>query len=164
MADIAQLAARLGGGAPGGGMPPSPAGAPPGGGGQPPGMPSAARPNIGPVTPSQPMAGNAAAAMNDLRNAAKILEKALPSIPMGSPLHTDILKITQQLTKHLQPGDGNDGLELQSLLQMARQSAQNSPTAALNRLMGGGAGGAPGGAPGMPAGGPPGGMPAPMAA
>lgn len=107
-----------------------------------------AKPNIGPATPAQPQMGNAAAAMNDLRNAAKILEKALPAIPMGTPLHTDILKITQQLSKHLQPGDGNDGLELQSLLQMARQQSQNSPQAALARLMGGG--GAAGGAPAAP--------------
>lgn len=102
--------------------------------GGPPGMPGA-KPNIGPVTTPQPASGNAAAAMNDVRNAVTMLEKALPAIPMGSPLHTEILSVTTKLAKHLTPGDGQPGLELQSLLQMARQASQSQPMAALSRLM-----------------------------
>jgi hypothetical protein len=134
MADISSLLSRLPGGAPGGGGPM------PGGGAMTP-----ARPNIGPVTTPQPHAGNVAAAMNDVRNALRMLEKSLPQIPLGTPLHTEILKATQTLAKHLQPGDGNEGLELQSLLQMARQASQSAPMSALSRI-----GAPPGAPPAMP--------------
>lgn len=150
MADIASLLSRFPGGGPPGAGGPSPAGAPP---------PMAAKPNIGPVTPVQPHAGGAAAALNEVRNAVTMLEKALPQIPMGSPLHTEILQTTQKLAKHLTPGEGNQGLELQSLLQMARQASQQQPMAALSRLMP-----PPGGAPAMPGGEGGGAPPMPMAA
>ena len=71
--------------------------------------------------------GNAVKAMSDVRNAVKMLETALPAIPMGSPLHTEILNTTKALLKHLQPGDGSPGLDLMSLLQMARNNAQAQP-------------------------------------
>lgn len=117
---------------------------------------------IGPVTTPQGNAGNAAAAMNDVRNAVMMLEKALPQIPMGTPLHTEILNVTQKLAKHMNPGDGNPGLELQSLLQMARSASQSQPMAALGRM-----GAAPGAGPAMmpgAEGGTGGGQPQPMAA
>lgn len=97
-------------------------------------MMGAAKPNIGPATAPQPNAGNQAAAMNDLRNALSMMEKALPAIPLGSPLHSEILSLTSKLAKHLAPGDGNQGLELQSLLQMARQASQGGPMAALAKM------------------------------
>lgn len=119
-----------------------------------------ARPNIGPVTTPQPNAGAAAAAMQDVQNAVRMLEQALPKIPMGTPLHTEILSATTKLSKHMQPGEGHQGLELQSLLQMARQASQQSPMAALSRMMP-----QPNQAPAMPAAGPGGGAPPmPMAA
>lgn len=115
------------------------------------GMPGAARPNIGPVTPSQPHAGTNAAAINDIHNAVVILEKALPSLPIGSELHTEVLQATTKLAKHLgQGGTGGEGLQMNSLLQMMRQASQQAPMAALNR-MGGGATPSMGGSPGGPA-------------
>lgn len=98
-------------------------------------MMGAARPNIGPVTTPQPHAGNASAAINDVQNAVKMLEKALPAIPMGTPLHAEILAAATKLAKHLGAGSGNEGLELQSLLQMARQASSSAPMAALSRMM-----------------------------
>lgn len=95
-----------------------------------------------------------------------MLEQALPNIPMGSPLHDDVLKTITNLGKHMQPGEGGQGMDMQSLLQMARQQAQQQPMSALSRMFpqqpnqppamppGGGAPGA-GGPPVMPTGGPP---------
>jgi hypothetical protein len=144
--------------------PPMPGGgAPPGGAPGPGGPMGAAKPNIGPVTTPQGHPGNAAGALNDVRNAVRMLEQALPNIPMGSPLHSELLATTTKLAKHLTPGEGNQGLELQSLIQMARQMSQSQPMAALSRLQA-----PPGAPPAMPAA-PPGGgeggaPPMPMAA
>jgi hypothetical protein len=99
----------------------------------------------------QPSPGNVGKAMNDVRNAVRMLEEALPKIPMGSPFHEAVMKAAQGLLKHMQPGDGNSGLELQSLLQAAKGQAQGAPMAALMRMNQGG-GGMP---PAMPAGGAP---------
>ena len=140
--------------------PPIAPGAPPAAPPPPGGMPPAA-PAIGPATLPQGNPGNAAKAMNDVRNAVRMLEEALPKIPMGSPFHEAVMKAAQGLLKHLQPGDGNNGLELQSLLQAAKQQSQGAPMAALMRM------GQPGGGGGMPPampppGGAPGGAPPPM--
>lgn len=142
---------------PPGGAPPMPGGPP---GASP--MAGAARANIGPATAPQAHGGTAAAAMNDLQNAIKMLEKALPSIPMGTPIHAAVLKAATDLSKHLGAGSGNEGLQLQSLLQMARQAQQNAPMAALSRIMPGPDGSPP--APIAPPGGGGGAPPMPMAA
>ena len=119
-----------------GGAPPG--GAPPGGPPNPaalaalaPKPPGSTPPNLGPVASPQPNMGNSVKAMSDVRNAVKMLESALPNIPIGSPLHGEILNSTKALLKHLQPGDGNSGLDLMSLLQMARGASQSQPMQAL---------------------------------
>ncbi len=78
--------------------------------------------------------GNTAAAMTDVRNAVQMLEKALPNIPMGTPLHEEIMKATSGLVKKLSQGDENQALQLQSLVQLMRQKSQQQPMAALSRL------------------------------
>ena len=93
--------------------------------------PAAAPGNLGPVTTPQPNMGNSVKAMSDIRNAVKMLESALPNIPMGSPLHAEILNSTKSIIKHLQQGDGSAGLDLMSLLQMARGASQAQPMQAL---------------------------------
>ncbi len=91
--------------------------------------------HAGPVTVPQANQGNAAAALVDVKNAVQLLQKALPMIPLGSPLHADILEVTKKLSKHVsQEGGGTDGLQLQSLLQMIKQSTQNSPMQAMMRM------------------------------
>lgn len=129
-ADIASLLGQLGGGGPPGGAPP---GATPSPTPQPPGM-MPAKPNIGAATAPQPNAGNEAAGMNKVQSALKMLEQALPEIPMGSDLHHEILKITTQLSKKLQPGTGSDGLQMQEMLQFLRNQAQSAPMRALARM------------------------------
>lgn len=116
-------------------MPPPGGGGPPPGG-APPGLVPPPAPAIGPATVPQGNPGHLAKAMTDVRNAVKMLETALPTIPMGSPFHEAVMKAAQGLLKHLTPGDGSSGLELQSLLQAAKQQAQGAPMAALMRMGG----------------------------
>jgi hypothetical protein len=108
-----------------------------------PGAPNPAAPAIGPATQPQPNHGNLGQAMNDVRNAVKMLEGALQKIPMETPFHEAVFNAAKGLLKHLRPGEGNQGLELQSMLQMAKQQSQGAPLAALLRMGQGGGGGMP---------------------
>jgi len=74
-----------------------------------------------------------------------MFQKALPMIPMGAPQHADLLKAISMISKHLEQGEGNRGVDLQSLLQMAKQASQQSPVQAANRMFP-----APTAAPAMP--------------
>lgn len=69
--------------------------------------------------------------MADVRNAIKMLESALPNVPMGTPLHTEILNSTKSLLKHLPESDASPGIDLMSLVNMARQASQAQPMQAL---------------------------------
>lgn len=108
--------------------------------GQPPIPPQLAGPPgpTGGVTTPQPMLGQGAGAMADIRNALVGMQKALPGIPMGSELHSAVLKAVADISKHLDPTDkeSNKGIDLQALVQQARASAQNSPGNSLARAMG----------------------------
>ena len=103
-----------------------------------PGLPPSLAPaqaNAGPVAVPQGAQGNTAQPLSLVRNGLEMFQKALPMIPMGSPLHGDILKAVSSVAKHMeQAGGANKGIDVQSLLQMARQSSQQSPMDALNRL------------------------------
>lgn len=102
-----------------------------------PGLPPSMAPaqaNAGPAAVPQGSQGNTAQALSLVRNAVEMMQKALPMIPMGSPLHGDLLKATSTISKHMEQQGGNKGVDVQSLLQMARQNAQQSPLGALNRL------------------------------
>ena len=90
--------------------------------------------NVGAVSVPQGNQGNQVQAMSLVRNALEMLQKALPMIPMGSPAHADLLKAVASISKHMEHDAGNKGVDLQSLLQMARQASQQSPIQALNRM------------------------------
>ena len=118
--------------------PPSPAmgpGGPPSLGPKPaPGPLGAPPPQMGAAVSPQGNPGLAVKAMSDVRNAVQMLESALPHIPMGSPLHVELLNSVKSLTKHLaEDGSENKGLDLMSLLLMARSASQAQPMQALNR-------------------------------
>ena len=89
--------------------------------------------------------GNMAQALSLVRNGLEMFQKALPMIPMGSPQHADLLEAVQMVSKHLEQNEGNKGVDLQSLLQMARGASQQSPVQAVNRMFP-----APTAAPAMP--------------
>ena len=111
------------------GQTPMPA-SPPAAGGMPPAAPAGA----GPVAKPQGQQGNLAQALSLVRNGLEMFQKALPMIPMGAPQHGDLLKAISLISKHLEQGEGNKGVDLQSLLQMARQASQQSPVQAANRM------------------------------
>lgn len=105
--------------------------------GSPPPMPpqmAQAPGGLGPVTMPQGNQGNMAAAITEVRNAMTMLQKALPMVPMGSPIHNDILSFVKKIGEHLTKGEDNQGLQLQSLLQMVKQSAQSAPQNAMQRM------------------------------
>lgn len=92
--------------------------------------------NVGPISSPQPQAGNAAAGHQKLMIAMQALQDALPSLPMGSELHSKVLKVTQELTKELQSTREDPQLQIQSLVGMIKQLAQQAPNPALQRLQG----------------------------
>ena len=111
-------------GVPGGGLPPQ-LGAPPA--------------NLGPHTIPQANPGNIKSAIEKLHAAAQLINDAIPQIPLGTPLHTETLKIATNLNKHL--GDAKEHAQgtVQTMLQAIQQMKQNPRLGAL--------GGAPGGQP-----------------
>lgn len=88
----------------------------------------------GPVMPQ----GNPGNAMNSVlvvRNAVKMLEEALPSIPLGAPLHEKVLSSVKSLLDAL-PDESPElaGPQQTSLLSILRNNTQSAPLMALNRM------------------------------
>ena len=114
-----------------------------------PGVPQA-KPNSGPATAPQAQPGNAASAMMKVKNAAMLINEALPNVPMGSEFHGELLKLATTLNKILQKVPEHPGVQATGLIQGARQLAQQSPAqAALQQMF----------PPAAPGGAPPGGAP-----
>lgn len=103
------------------------------------------------------MPGNGMQGIEKVMMGLKALQDALPSVPLGSELHQELLTAVSKIGKHLpQGGAGGDPQSMIQQLAMMAQKAKAEPqqAAALQGLMGGGGGGAP-----PP---PPGGMPPPQ--
>jgi|HubBroStandDraft_1064217.scaffolds.fasta_scaffold289853_1 hypothetical protein len=103
----------------------------------------------GPATVPGAMPGAMATGLTSVKLAVDALQKALPSLPMGSDLHTAVLNSLSGLTKHMDdagmPPVGNEDV-VQQLVALARQNAQGgNPLAAM--MPGGGAPPPGGGAP-----------------
>lgn len=130
---------------------------PPGGGGAPPPMGGAA--GTGPAMAPSGMAGGNSQGMGLVTEALKLMQKALPLLPLGSDLHNAAIKAVGDLTKHVGQGAQEAQPNAMMLQQMMRQGAQNPNAMAMQRLFGGG--GAPPGGGGAPPG-PGGGAPPPM--
>jgi hypothetical protein len=106
--------------------------------------------NVGPGTTPGANPGNQAAATMDIQNGLKLLQRALPNVPMGTPLHTDILTAVGKIAKHMgEAGPEQGGLNAGSMMQAVRQQAQQAPQIAAMRAMGGGPS-APASPPAMP--------------
>ena len=117
-------------GVPGGGLPPG--GAMPGG--MPPGM-QAPPGNLGPHTIPQTNPGNILQAMQKLQQAAQLITQAIPEVPMGTPLHTKILKIATDLNKELGEAKDNMQQQIQTLLQAVQAAKQNGQDGLLGHAM-----------------------------
>jgi hypothetical protein len=140
---------------------------PPFGGALPPTL-SPAPPNAGPAVAPHGNPGNATGGLSDVKTALEALQRALPSIPMGTELHNAVLDSVKKIGAHMNEAQDNPQMKLQSLLQMMQRLKAAAPNAALAGMGGqqqppqppalGGAEGA-GGAPPMPGGAAAGAMP-----
>lgn len=104
------------------GLPGMGGGAPPGGG--PPGGTGGAAMPTG-------MPGSAQSAETSVKLALEALQKALPGLPMGSDLHTVVLKAVSDIAKHMNKGGSSQQDVMQQLVALARQQ-QTKP----NPMMG----------------------------
>lgn len=105
-------------GAPQGGLPPG-LGAPPA--------------NLGGVTIPQSNPGNIKGAIAKLHGAAQLINEAIPQIPLGTPLHTEVLKIATNLNKHL--GQAKEQVQdtIQEMIQAVQRMRQNPQMGALTQ-------------------------------
>lgn len=92
--------------------------------------------------------GEAANASSMVQEAVDMLEKALPGLPVGHPIHKAVTGAIASLSKHAPPQTQSPGVNLTALKQMLAQKLRGSPGMSLLAGMGGGAAG--GGAPGAP--------------
>ena len=91
------------------------------------------------------MAGASAQGVTAVKLGLEALQKALPMLPMGSELHSEVLKAVSGIAKHMeQAGAGGDqAAVIQQLVAMAREAQQNPQQQARMGSMMPGAGAAP---------------------
>lgn len=102
--------------------------------------------------------------MAKVREAIRILEKALPELPVGSDQHESCVKAITGLSKAYPTSDEMPGIQNSTLMGLQRDAKEGAQMRQLQMMMGeqGGGGGPPGaggpppGPPGMAPGGPPG--------
>lgn len=97
------------------------------------------------------MSGNpglAANAMSQVHEAIKLLQIALPNLPIGTPPHAAVVKMVDTGAKAFPAAEQQPGVQATQLRDLQQQSQQSAPLAALMRSMGGGqeGGASPGGA------------------
>ncbi len=112
------------------------------GGGMPPGQGG----GTGAATTPQAMPGAGAQATTGVKLALEALQKSLVGIPMGSELHTAVLKAITDISKNLDKGGGGDQTAMiQQLAQMARGAQTQPPpqAAAMQHMFPGAGGGQP---------------------
>ena len=96
----------------------------------------------GPASALGPMKGAVAGGAEKLKLGLKALQEALPSLPMGSSIHTAVLKALTDIGKAVEKeggGKGDPGAMIQQLVEMARNAKQSGAPAPQMP----GAGGAP---------------------
>jgi hypothetical protein len=91
-------------------------------------------PNLGAVSQPNANQGNIGQAMSKITAAIKMLEEALPLVPMGNELHTEILKSAQSLSKHMKQGEESPALTSASIQNMLKSNAQSAPMNAMARM------------------------------
>ena len=75
--------------------------------------------------------------MSKVKMALEALQAALPSLPMGSELHTDVMKAVSSISKHLGDKGGGQGEGIQQLLEMLRNAKTQGPPPQAGMLPGG---------------------------
>lgn len=81
--------------------------------------------------------------MTQLKLGVEALQKALPGLPMGSEMHTAVLKALGDIGKHMKHEGGSEGQPdvMQALVALARQKSAQPQNPMLAQLAGGGGGG-----------------------
>ena len=82
----------------------------------------------------QPMLGSGAQALAQVKLGVDALQKALVGLPMGSELHTAILKAVTDITRRMSSGDNDHAAQMQALMAMHRDTQQNPQADAMQRL------------------------------
>jgi len=87
-----------------------------------------------------PAHGSAQQGMAALTSAVELLQKALPQLPMGSKLHTAVLKAVSDIGKHMaeEGGAKDQSAIIQQLVDMARSAKVNPASPAALPGAGGG--------------------------
>lgn len=114
--------------------------------------------NAGAISQPGGNAGNIQAAMTKISSGLKMIQEALPLIPMGNELHTKVLgavkTLAEAMNKEGSESPSTPKLDISSILQMIKQHTQNAPQNAAARLLpaqGATQSPATGGAPSIPA-------------
>lgn len=97
--------------------------------------------------------------MAKVREAIRILEKALPELPVGSDQHESCVKAIKDLSKAYPTSDEMPGIQNSTLMGLQRDAQEGAQMRQLQSMMGQGGGGPPGAPPGAPPGMAPGGPP-----
>ena len=113
-------------------------------------MPPGLMGGTGGATMPQPMKSEVIGGAAAVKAAVELLQKSLGTLPLGSAIHTSVLKTVTELSKHLgeMQQDVSPQDQIQQLVAAAR-AAQQGGGNPLASMMPGGPGGAP------PPGGPP---------
>lgn len=119
-------------GAAGAGPPPPTPGAGNAPGGNNPILASLARRQQGPQ-PSAPGPGDQASSLSMLQNALGMMQSALAGLQPGTPVHRDVLRALQSLSRHMSQGQPTAGVQQTQLQDMLRSLARN---AILSKIMG----------------------------
>ena len=74
-----------------------------------------------------PNRGLQAAALAQVQQAVRILEKALPMLGVGTEQGKDVMKALTTLSKHIPAGSTSPGVESSALSQLLGQQRQDQP-------------------------------------
>ena len=92
--------------------------------------------NAGAATMPQANAGNIHAALTKIKAGTKMLQEALPLIPIGHEKHLKLMKIVSELSKEINDVSENPQQESASLQAAAQNVAKQAPMANMARMFG----------------------------
>ena len=110
---------------------------PPFGGPIPPTM-MGAPPGAGPATVPHGNPGQTSQGIAQIRMALEALQKALPSVPMGTELHKAVMEAITKIGQHLTEAAQDPQMQMQQLMHMMQQAKAAQPNQALAGIAGGG--------------------------
>lgn len=90
---------------------------------------------LGPASTPQANPGGAQSGVAGIHAAIDLLQKALPGLPMGTPIHTAALKATSELTKAVGETHADNAQKIQTFMNAIRGSANNPMQQAMQRVM-----------------------------